>query len=35
MSRKGAKVGRATISAGGVMPNIHAVLLKKASNKEE
>ena len=28
-------VGRATISAGGVMPNIHAVLLKKASKKEE
>ena len=28
-------VGRATISAGGVMPNIHAILLKKASKKEE
>jgi len=24
-------IGRATISAGGVMPNIHAVLLKKSS----
>ena len=27
-------VGRATISAGGVMPNIHAVLLKKGKEEQ-